>query len=142
MKYIGLAHTLKLEINKMTYEEKIAFCKEHLGEEMEFRKEVGGHWFTRILSGCNDVEFYTASRHNGWVDCRPIPKKKLIPWTLETAESVQLRHKNSGIKVWMNYGLMIAWFHDGQFNNTTTYGRILADWETIDGKPCGTEVTE
>jgi hypothetical protein len=27
----------------MTYEEKLAFVKEHLGEEIEFRKEVGGH---------------------------------------------------------------------------------------------------
>ena len=139
MKRIGLAHTLKLEINKMTYEEKLAFVEEHLGEECEF----GFSTFTSSkLCGLTTDGFFVDKNGQKTEFCHPAPRKKLIPWTLETAESVQLRHKTSGIKVWMNYGLMIAWYHDSQFKNTTTYGRLLTDWETVDGKPCGAEVTE
>ena len=121
----------------MTYEEKLAFVKEHLGEECEF-----GIVGVYKLCGLTDTGYFIDDECDLHRDCRPITKKRLIPWTLETADSVQLRHKKSGIKVWMNYGLMIAWFHDSQFKNTTTYGRLLTDWETVDGRPCGTEVTE
>jgi hypothetical protein len=136
MKYIGLGLTLKLEINKMTYEEKIAFCKKHLGENMEFYDKGIRGYQNGILHGMNEGHLFIDDGGNLWSNCRQARKPKLIPWTLETAESVQLRHKTSGLKVWMNYG--VTCFYDG--HDTITYGSLLTDWETVDGRPCGTEV--
>jgi hypothetical protein len=138
MKYIGLDRALKLEINKMTYEEKLAFVKEHLGDEIKFSDNDYEEEETSILGGLHASERFMDEYGVEWNYCRPIPKKKLIPWTLKTAESVQLRHKTSGLKVWMNYG--VTCFYDG--HDTITYGSLLTDWETVDGRPCGTEVME
>jgi hypothetical protein len=142
MKCIGLGLTLKLEINKMTHEEKLAFAKEHLWKEVEFSDNQFRDIDCVELGGIHNSGRFMD--HNGvqWFHCRPIPKKKLIPWTLETAESVQLRHKELGHKVWMNYGLMFAWHHAGEFTTLQAYGSLLTDWETVDGRPCGTEVME
>ena len=147
MKRIVLGLTLKLEINKMIYEEKLAFVKEHLGDEMQFSdvdSEVDYFNDGRTLLGLRARSNSVFIDHHGteWDYCRPIPKKKLIPWTLETAESVQVRHKELGHKVWMNYGAAGAWYHGVNFVSKFTYEQLLGQFETVDGRPCGTEVTE
>ena len=127
----------------MTYEDKLAFVRKHIGDEVEFSdsKDFIDPEICQ-LGGINPHGYFIDEDECVWLYCRPITKKKLIPWTLETAESVQLRHKRSGIKVWMNYGLMITWYHDGEFTTRQAYGSLLTDWETVDGRPCGTEVVE
>ena len=149
MKSIGSDRALKLEINNMTYEEKLAFVKEHLGEEMQFSdvdSEVDYFNDGRTLLGLSlrsrSNSAFIDHHGTGWKYCRPIPKKKLIPWTLETAESVQVRHKELGHKVWMNYGAAGAWYHGVNFVSKFTYEQLLEQFETVDGRPCGTEVTE
>ena len=126
----------------MTYEEKLAFVKEHLGDEIEFSDNCYDEKETSILGGLHASGRFMDEYGVEWNYCRPMPKKKLIPWTLETAESVQLRPKTSGIKVWMNYGPLAAWYTCGESTEAFTYGSLLTDWETVDGRPCGTEVTE
>ena len=126
----------------MTYEEKLAFVKEHLGEKIEFSDNCYDEEETSILGGLHASGRFMDYNGFEWYYCRPIPKKKLIPWTLETAESVQLRHKELGHKVWMNYGAAGAWYHGVNFVSKFTYEQLLEQFETVDGRPCGTEVTE
>jgi hypothetical protein len=126
----------------MTYEEKLAFVKEHLGEEIEFSDNCYDENVTSILGGLHASGRFMDYNGVEWWWCRLKPKKKLIPWTLETAESVQLRHKTSGIKVWMNYGRIGSWYYGAGEEIMVLYGNLLTDWETVDGRPCGTEVTE
>ena len=129
----------------MTYEEKLAFVKEHLGEEMQFSEvdsEVDYFNDGRTLLGLRARSNSVFIDHHGteWDYCRPIPKKKLIPWTLETAESVQLRRKENGAKVWFNYGGSHPWFVDANSDlQAFSYSDLLEDFETVDGRPCGTE---
>jgi hypothetical protein len=143
MKDIVLGRTLKLEINNMTYEEKLAFVKEHLGEKIEFSDTCYDENETSILGGLHASGRFMDYNGVEWYYCRPIPKKKLIPWTLETAESVQVRHKELGHKVWMNYAKDLCFCHDikGNFAHIS-YELIMDTWETVDGRPCGTEVME
>ena len=131
----------------MTYEEKLAFVKEHLGEEMQFSdvdSDVDYFKDGSTLSGLSlrsrsNSEFID-HHGTGWKYCRPIPKKKIIPWTLETAESVQLRRKENGAKVWFNYGGSHPWFVDANSDlQAFSYSDLLEDFETVDGRPCGTE---
>ena len=143
MKFTGLGLTLKLEINKMTYEEKIAFVKEHLGEKIVFSDNDYDENETSILGGLHASGRFMDYNGVEWDYCRPIPKKKLIPWTLETAESVQLRRKENGAKVWFNYGGSHPWFVDANSDlQAFSYSDLLEEFETVDGRPCGTEVTE
>lgn len=130
----------------MNCQEKLDFCKKHLGEEVQF--SGNGRQWGRVdtlkgLSARYEGSFLSGSDEN-WKFCRPIPKPKLIPWTLETAESVQLRHKNSREKVWFNYVGACAWFRGAGIVDTVSvpYYELLRDWETVDGRPCGTEVME
>jgi hypothetical protein len=142
MKCIGLGLTLKLEINKMTHEEKLAFAKEHLWKEVEFSDNQFRDIDCVELGGIHNSGRFMD--HNGvqWFHCRPIPKKKLIPWNLETAEGVPLRHKERRTKVWMNYGAAGAWYNGVNFVSEFNYEQLLEHFETVDGRPCGTEVME
>ena len=124
----------------MTYEEKLAFVKEHIGDEFEFSdsKDFIDPEICQ-LGGINPHGYFIDEDECVWLYCRPIPKKKLIPWTLETAESVQLRRKELGTKIWMNYGAAGAWYHGVNFVSEFTYEQLLGQFETVDGRPCGTE---
>jgi len=132
----------------MTYEEKLAFVKEHFGEEMQFsdvdsEEDYFNDGRTLLCLRARSNSVFIDHHGTEWDYCRPIPKKKLIPWTLETAESVQVRHKELGHKVWMNYAKDRCFCHDikGNFAHIS-YELIMDTWETVDGRPCGTEVTE
>ena len=129
----------------MTYEEKLAFVKEHFGEEMQFSDvDSEEDYFNdgRTLLGLRARSNSVFIDHHGteWDYCRPIPKKKLIPWTLETAESVQLRYKPNGNLIWMNYGPREGWYVNSTGEVHVCYSELLEDFETVDGRPCGTEV--
>ena len=133
----------------MTYEEKLAFVKEHLGEEMQFTDVDSDAYYFNDGSTLSGLSLRSRSNSEfidhhgtGWKYCRQIPKKKLIPWTLETAESVQLRRKELGAKIWMNYWAAWAWYHGSDHVEKITYEQLLEQFETVDGRPCGTEVTE
>ena len=127
----------------MTYEEKLAFVKEHLGETVQFSDDKD---FSSpdicLLGGIKAHGDFMDEEGCGWLYCRPIPEKKIIPWTLETAESVQLRRKDSGTKIWMNYGIDGAWYHGTVHVEKIIYEQLLGQFETVDGRPCGTEVME
>jgi hypothetical protein len=126
----------------MNYQEKITFCKEHLGEEVEFSdSETLVHWNPSKLGGFTDFGFTTAIGTE-WKFCRLIPKPQFIDWTVDTAESVQLRHRASGAKVWMNYDREKAWFENIEYTEEISYPTLFKEWETVDGRPCGTEVKD
>ena len=127
----------------MTYEEKLAFVKEHLMKEVEFSDNQFSDIDCAKLGGIHNSGRFMDAHGVEWHHCRLPPKKKLIPWTLETAESVQVRHKELGHKVWMNYAKDRCFCHDikGNFAHIS-YELIMDTWETVDGRPCGTEVME
>ena len=125
----------------MNYQEKLAFCKEHLGEDVQFADvATWGHVYTETLGGLRDYGLFISSSGVEWKFCRPITKPKFIDWTLDTAESVQLRRKASGAKVWVNYGNAGAWFQCADGGTEIPYPTLRDEWETVDGRPCGTEV--
>ena len=125
----------------MNYQEKLAFCKEHLGKDVQFADvATWGHIYTETLGGLRDCGFFISSSGVEWRFCRVIPKPQFIDWTVETAESVQLRRKSNGAKVWINYGPHSTWYHDGVKNCQIPYSKLREEWETVDGRPCGTEV--
>ena len=129
----------------MTYEDKMTFCKLHLGEKMEFLSQQIGrieHGCYSRLTGLSPQGRFLSGGGGEWDFCRPIPKPQFIDWTQETAESVQLRRKSSGAKVWMNYGSDRAWYQGTQWGVKVTYSILRDEWETVDGRPCGTEVKD
>ena len=127
----------------MTYEEKITFCKLHLGEKVHFSDdETFNPCSARKLGGLSECGFFFASSGVEWKFCRLIPNPQFIDWTIETAESVQLRRKSSGAKVWINYGSAGAWYRGADGNAEIPYSELRQEWETVDGRPCGTEVKD
>ena len=126
----------------MTYEEKIAFVKEHLGERCEFSDNQFSDIDCAKLGGIHNSGRFMDAHGVEWHHCRLPPKKKIIPWTLETAESVQLRRKELGAKIWMNYWAAWAWYHGSDHVEKITYEQLLEQFETVDGRPCGVEVME
>lgn len=124
----------------MTYEEKITFCKAHLGEEVQFLSDEGNKPHEDKLTGLNVKGFFIDSISGRWKFCRLKPKPQFIDWTVDTAESVQLRRKSDGVKVWVNYGPACAWYHGGGNTYHVPYPALLEEWETVDVRPCGTEI--
>tara|TARA_R110000764_G_scaffold67861_3_gene140948 strand:- start:758 stop:1147 length:390 start_codon:yes stop_codon:yes gene_type:complete len=127
----------------MTYEEKITFCKEHFGKKMEFLNQQIGrieHGCYSRLTGLSPQGRFLSGGGGEWDFCRVIPKPQFIDWTMETAESVQLRRKSDGVKVWINYGPHSSWYHGGRNTCHVPYYILREEWETVDGRPCGTEV--
>jgi len=140
MKDIVLGRTLKLEINNMTNDEKLQFAKQNLNDYCMFRDKYNMSFEGpyRLVGYCEGI-FISAGGHH-FNECKLEPKKKIIPWTLETAESVQLRRKENGAKVWFNYGGSHPWFVDANSDlQAFSYSDLLEDFETVDGRPCGTE---
>ena len=116
---------------------------EHLGEEVEF--SALATWVSPSplrLGGLSDHGLFISSSRNEWKFCRLKPKPQFIDWTIETAESVQLMRKSDGVKVWVNYGPGCAWYHGGGNTCHVPYPTLLEEWETVDGRPCGTEVKD
>jgi len=127
----------------MNYQEKLAFTKANLGEDVQLADdETSVAWNSSKLLGLSNKGLFISSPGTEWKFCQLIPKPKFIDWTQETAESVQLRRKSNGAKVWMNYGLGCAWYHDGVDNCHIPYSKLRKEWETVDGRPCGTEVKD
>ena len=129
----------------MTYEEKITFCKAHLGEEVQFADvdtELCYLDHVSRLGGIRSDGRFNNINSTPWKFFRLIPKPQFIDWTMETAESVQLRRKSDGVKVWVNYGPACAWYHGGGNTYHVPYLALLEEWETVDGRPCGTEVKD
>ena len=127
----------------MNYQEKLAFVKAHLGEEVQFSDVATWARPSRLrLGGIRDSGRFISSSGRVWDFCRLIPKAKFIDWTIETAESVQLRHKSSGAKVWVNYGNVGTWYRSADGNTEILYSKLREEWETVDGRPCGTEVKD
>ena len=126
----------------MNYQEKLEFCKAHLGEEVEFSDvETWVSPSRSRLGGFTDFGFTTAIGTE-WRFCRLIPKPQFIDWTKDTAESVQLRRKAGGAKVWLNYGDAGAWYQGTKTTVEVPYYTLSEEWETVDGRPCGTEVKD
>ena len=127
----------------MTYEEKITFCKLHLGEDVQFSDvDTWTHCCTEKLGGIRSDGLFISSSGIEWKFCRLIPKPQFIDWTCETAEPVQLRRKCNGAKVWMNYDRDTAWFESIEYTEEIPYPTLREEWETVDGRPCGTEVKD
>ena len=128
----------------MTYEEKITFCKAHFGEKMEFLSQQIGrveHGCYSRLTGLSPQGRFLSGGGGGWDFCQLFLKPQFIDWTMGTAESVQLRRKSNGAKVWVNYG-SVAWFKGRELTHDIPYSKLREDWETVDGRPCGTEVKD
>ena len=127
----------------MTYQEKLAFCKLHLGEEVQFLSDEGNNNpHEDKLTGLNVKGFFIASISGRWKFCRLKPKPQFVDWTVETAESVQLMRKAGGAKVWLNYGDAGAWYQGTKTTVEVPYYTLSEEWETVDGRPCGTEVED
>jgi hypothetical protein len=67
-------------------------------------------------------------------------KPVYVPWTFDTCpRGCWVRHKNSGsegeINFVANYGVNISL-------ETYTFSALLADWQQLDGTPCGTVAAE
>ena len=126
----------------MTNDEKLQFAKQNLNDYCMFREKykMSFEGPYRLIGYCEGIFICDGGHH--FNECKLEPKKKLIPWTLETAESVQLRHKGRRNKLWMNYGATRAWYHGVNVVYEFTYEQLLEQFETVDGRPCGTEVME
>ena len=127
----------------MTYEDNMTFCKAHFGEKMEFLSQQIDrieHGCYSRLTGLSPKGSFLSGGGGEWDFCRVIPKPQFIDWNMETAESVQLRRKSDMVKVWINYGPACAWYHDGENTCHVLYSKLRKEWETVDGRPCGTEI--
>ena len=126
----------------MTNDEKLQFAKQNLNDYCMFRDKYNMSFEGpyRLVGYCEGIFISDGGHH--FNECKLEPKKKLIPWTLENAESVQLRYKPNGNLIWMNYGPREGWYVNSTGEVHVCYSELLEDFETVDGRPCGTEVTE
>ena len=123
----------------MTNDEKLQFAKQNLNDYCMFREKytMSFEGPYRLIGYCEGIFISDGGHH--FNECKLEPKKKLIPWTLETAESVQLRCKSNGFKFWVHYDDKGGWYEYKGKPEDLPYDDLLERFETVDGRPCGTE---
>ena len=118
----------------MTFDEKLVFVKKHLAKKVRFCD--GESKSDLILIGLSVRGLFLDENFIPWPDCEVIANENFIPWNVETAEKVKLKKKSSGKIMWVHYDLAFAWALLGS-RVIIPYSELLADWETVDGRPCG-----
>lgn len=118
----------------MTFDEKLVFVKKHLTKKVRFLD--GESENDLILIGLSARGLFLDENLVPWPDCEAIANENFIPWTIKTAEKVKLKKKSSGKIMWVQYDLAFAWVLL-KSRVVIPYSELFTDWETVDGRPCG-----